>query len=336
MSKPAFIITIDTEEDNAWSRSGHCTTDNAGFLPRFQSLCEAYSLKPTYLVNRAMAASESFVRFAGDALDREAAEAGMHLHAWDTPPEHRLTGDDHRHHPYLVEYPSEVMEAKVEHMTRLLEDRFGAAPRSHRAGRWAMDERYARVLAERGYGVDCSVTPFVSWGAKKGHPEGGGGTDYRRFPSRPYMMDLTDISRPGESELLEVPMTICPGHGAALADALAPWLSRVPRVRGWFGRRYPAPGWLRPNGFNTAAMIALCRNRIRQGYDHVEFMLHSSELMPGGSPVFPDPASIEALYRQLRRLFSFASGRFRGVTLSEYEREFRAADRGRPGVTVAN
>src|SRR5512144_2975448 len=48
---PSFLITIDTEGDNLWSRPREITTGNARYLPRFQALCEKYGLKPTYLTN---------------------------------------------------------------------------------------------------------------------------------------------------------------------------------------------------------------------------------------------------------------------------------------------
>jgi hypothetical protein len=40
--RPAFLITIDTEGDNLWSRPRTITTRNAHSLPRFQALCEKY------------------------------------------------------------------------------------------------------------------------------------------------------------------------------------------------------------------------------------------------------------------------------------------------------
>src|SRR4051812_31716398 len=78
-SMPAFIITIDTEGDNAWARPRSMTTANARYLPRFQSLCERYRLKPTYLTNYEMARCPAFQEFGHDVLQRGAAEIGMHL-----------------------------------------------------------------------------------------------------------------------------------------------------------------------------------------------------------------------------------------------------------------
>ena len=50
----------------------------------------------------------------------------------------------------------------------------------------------------------------------------------------------------------------------------------------------------------------------------LELVLHSSELMPGGSPSFPDVRSIEALYRDLQVLFRSVAAHFRGLTLGEF------------------
>ena len=43
MEKPVFIITIDTEGDNIWSKPKKITTENVHFLPRFQELCNKYA-----------------------------------------------------------------------------------------------------------------------------------------------------------------------------------------------------------------------------------------------------------------------------------------------------
>src|SRR5688500_4964789 len=99
----AFLITIDTEGDNLWSRPRKNTTVNSRFLPRFQDLCERFGYKPTYLTNYEMARCPVFQEFGADVLRRNSAEIGMHLHAWDSPPVVPLTSDDSAQHPYLFE-----------------------------------------------------------------------------------------------------------------------------------------------------------------------------------------------------------------------------------------
>ena len=180
--RPRFLITIDTEGDNLWAAPHQITVRNAGFLPRFQALSETYGLRPTYLTNHEMACSEQFQAFGGDVLSRGAAEIGMHLHAWNSPPLRALTDDDYRHQPYLIEYPELDLQEKVARLTKLLEDTFGVKMTSHRAGRWSMNEGYARVLVEHGYRVDCSVTPHVSWRESMGDPGGCGRYRFHILP----------------------------------------------------------------------------------------------------------------------------------------------------------
>jgi hypothetical protein len=83
-------------------------------------------------------------------------------------------------------------------------------------------------------------------------------------------------------------------------------------------RLIPRHLWLRPNGSNLRWMKRAIDLRAEAGHDYVEFMLHSSEFMPGGSPTFPSAASIESLYADMEQVFAYASARFTGLTLDEY------------------
>ena len=317
----AFLITIDTEGDDLWSSPREITTRNAQYLPRFQALCERHGLKPTYLTNWEMANAPAFIEFGRDALARNAAEIGMHLHAWNSPPHLPLTADDYRHQPYLIEYPEAVLRKKVRRMTDCLETIFQTKMKSHRAGRWAFNAAYARALTELGYEVDCSVTPHYSWARTKGDPHGAGGSDYSKYPASAYFLDLTDVAKPGGSTLLEVPMTLVPRRYSAAVELLR----RLPRMK----RIWPNPVWLRPTGRNLASLLWILEQARVQRRDYVEFMLHSSELMPGGSPYFRTPASIERLYEDLEALFTAARDGFTGMGLADYKRLYESRTRGR-------
>ena len=288
-TKIAFLITIDTEGDNLWTPLETVTTRNARYLPRFQNLCDRYGFKPTWLTNYEMAECPEFCEFGRDVLNRSTGEIGMHLHAWNSPP---ITNDRLEGQAYLIEYPESVMRDKIKFMTDLLEERFRHKMASHRAGRWAFDSRYARMLVQQDYRVDCSVTPHVSWTDVLGDPNGSGGTDYTTFPARPYFMDLERIDREGNSPLLEVPVSI---------------------VSNGNGTR-----WLRPNGQNRNSMLGILKLACKEQWPCVEFMLHSSELMPGGSPTFQTQDDIEALYDDLQALLGEAAEQFHGQTLSEF------------------
>ncbi|WP_130471370.1 deacetylase [Candidatus Magnetaquicoccus inordinatus] len=321
-NKPTFLITIDTEGDDLWSAPRQITTRNALFLPRFQALCEQYHLLPTWLTNHEMVQDPLYREFAQDLLLRDQGEIGMHLHAWNSPPLNcSLTGDDMRHHPYLIEYPEEIMAEKVRVLTASLEDSFNRKMVSHRAGRWAFDQRYARILVEHGYQVDCSVTPHTSWQKTLGDPNGAGGSDYRHFPERCYFMDLQAIHRPGESDLLQVPVSIRRGASFAASAMLQRWESRgtiaalgVRVIR----RLWPETRWLRPNGRNLSSMRTILDEILARREPYAELMLHSSELMPDGSPTFRTARQIDALYDDLEQLFAVAADRFIGRTLAGF------------------
>ncbi len=318
VNPPFFLITIDTEGDNIWAKRSEITTRNASFLERFQDICEEFRLRPTYLVNYEMAMCQIFRALGRDVLARKAGEIGMHLHAWNAPPIRALTDNDYVHLPFLIEYDDAAMRSKIGYQTDLLADTFGVAPTSHRAGRWALDRRYVDLLIDFGYRVDCSVTPGVSWAVKGEAPAGLNGTDYRGFPREAYWMNRSDLSTEGMSTLLEVPVTILPGADLS-------WI-KLPILRVAANRIWPESLWLRPTGRNLRHMLHILNTAAAEGGSYVEFMLHSSELMPGGSPMFQTDASIEKLYSDLRVLFQAAAGKFSGATLTEYEEWYRTAN----------
>jgi hypothetical protein len=299
---PVFQITVDTEGDNLWLRPRKITTANAHFLPRFQALCERYNFKPTYLVNWEMANDPIFQDFGRDVIVRETGEIGMHLHAWNSPPVTPLTSDDYQFHPYLVEFPIKTMREKVKVMTACLEDTFGVKMLTHRAGRWAFNETYARLLADFGYICDCSVTPYVSWRSTMGDPSGQGGSDYTKFPTTPFVMDFGSDRR-----IVEVPMTV----GCNPVSILEQWARKA------LGKSISI-AWLRPNGHNLTDMLRILDLRATAGAAYVQFMLHSSEFMPGGSPTFDSESKIEHLYEHLELLLEEAAKKFAGATVSEY------------------
>jgi hypothetical protein len=77
-----------------------------------------------------------------------------------------------------------------------------------------------------------------------------------------------------------------------------------------------------PNGHNLASLLRILHRAVVENLDYVEFALHSSELMPGGSPRFRTQREIETLYAHLETLFATASKWFKGATLQEYRARF--------------
>jgi hypothetical protein len=302
-----FLISIDTEGDDLWSwKPGQeISTENAKYLPRFQNLCEKYGFKPTYLTNYEMALSPEFQRFAKAHLVDNSCEVGMHLHAWNSPPLAELPKAENSNSPYLIEYAPEVMEAKIAYITRLLQDEFQTEILSHRAGRWATNQTYFDLLSKYGYRVDCSVTPGMNWSHNPGQSPNSSGSDYSGAPTAPYF--------PAEN-LVELPVTIRKRRDIFQSKSPVGMIYRA---------RHPNMVWLRPRGNNLRQMLWLVETiGAEKGTDYIMFMLHSSEMMPGGSPNFKTPEDIESMYKDLEKVFNLASKVFEGAAIGEFGTEF--------------
>lgn len=164
-----------------------------------------------------------------------------------------------------------------------------------------MNGVYFKILRDYGIKVDCSFTPGVDWSDNKGASTGG--ADYSKASRTPVSI----------AGVLEVPMTI---------RRLRTW------TKGSLKHKLKCLAlskhtWLRPAGHSLFEMKHLLATVAREeDTDYAEFMIHSSELMPAGSPYFRDKADIDELYRDMDALFARAveSG-YEGCTLRDYERE---------------
>jgi hypothetical protein len=77
--------------------------------------------------------------------------------------------------------------------------------------------------------------------------------------------------------------------------------------------------WLRPDCHLQKKPLFKLIDRVSHENQYLMFMLHSSEMMPGGSPSFKDEASIEKLYEVIEAVFARAhSLGYTGTTLREF------------------
>ena len=318
-----LIITIDTEADDQWSRPKALTTENLGYVARFQALCDRFHFPPTYLCTHEIAAAPRFRQTLGEFQDSGRAEVGADLHPWSNPPFDASAGDGYEHHAFPHEMPVRLFERKLVELTGLIGEATGRSPTSYRAGRYGFSGEHVDILHRLGYVVDCSVTPHLSWRHVPGRPGGSGGADFRRARPGAYRLDPRDCCARGESGLLEVPITILFPHWPFRASSIGQrwWADRPRSLAGrLLGKLGQSPSWFRPGrGAGLAPMLAVYREARRLRLPYVMLMFHSSELMPAGSPYFPDDASIEALYVTFERLFRrLDDDGLRGVTLTQF------------------
>ncbi len=307
--KRYLIITIDTEGDNlwAWKKGDEIKTENTLFLNRFQTLCDKYTFKPVWLTNWEMINDPRYVDFIKKVEKEKRGELGMHLHAWNTPPIFELEHTRESEAAYLIEYPESIMEEKIKNLTQEIVNKTGIMPTSHRAGRWAVDKRYLSLLEKYGYTVDTSVTPHIDWSKKIGESPSSRGADYTSFPEESYFVSE-------RKTLLEVPLTIIKSHKI--------FSSRYKSIKGRAGNIYHSilgdTLWLRPDGRNLSRMLYIVDKAEKEDRNYIAFMLHSSELMCGGSPTFKTEEDIEKLYSDLEALFKRISKSYEGITLRDY------------------
>jgi len=315
-----FIITVDTEADSQWDKKESITLKNIFFLPRFQSLCEKYDFKPTYLLSYEVAADNDSIKILKPWIDSGVAEMGAHLHPWTTPPLDKDIILGLKNHRFPCELSDQELKNKLFNLTKIIENNFGKRPISFRAGRWGINERVIKELDNLKYQVDCSVTPKINWRNTVGDPEKSGGPDFRFCPSMPYYWNNTDI--------LEIPMTILftglyrkdnskfVRHFLKLPDS---FLKKI------LNRLFFRQKWLRIfDNSNLSDFERLHKSAIKNNLPVLEFMIHSSELMPGGSIYYKDEKSIERLYDKLEEMLKyFKSNNLEGATLDQFKKNIK-------------
>ncbi|MBE5838865.1 hypothetical protein [Butyrivibrio sp.] len=305
-----FIVTVDAEGDNIWNwdGKGSITTENTLYLSRFQYLCEKYGFKPVWLANWEIIHDARFVTLIKSALNRDMCEIGSHIHAWNNPPFFEIEKAPKRGLPYLIEYPVEVMEKKIATITEEICSIFEINPISHRAGRWAINDEMLRVLYKYGYKVDCSVTPNIDWSSSHGQKEGVKGPN--------YLGEKREISyREG---IMEVPVTTWKN------DKI--YVDSLPKRGMIKSLKYIGSGLLkkrkyklfRPDKYNVTEIIDNISSEDLDDIGYLMFMIHSSELMPGGSPYFASPLDIENLYSEIETIFNLVASKYEGITLKDF------------------
>jgi peptidoglycan/xylan/chitin deacetylase (PgdA/CDA1 family) len=316
---PAVLVGIDTEGDDQWSAEGRHRLEvrNAARLPALQALFEGFGVRPTYVVTYEMATREESAAVLREIARSGRAEIGTHLHPWSSPP---FRSEDLAGHTYPHNLPAELLERQLTELTAVITERLGVRPTTYRAGRNGFDGRTLPILEGLGYTVDTSVDPLFNERRKRGMAFPGA-------PLEPYHPDYADVTRPGASRILEVPITAA--TLPSLPKALEALYARLPPIpcRGALKRLGLRPVWLRPSYTPLPDMLAFASRLRARGASCFNVIFHSSEILPGGSPYTPDETSVARFLDDLKRLLEHLTGPLGGAprTYAEFAREWAAA-----------
>ncbi len=204
-------------------------------------------------------------------------------------------------------------------LTRAIEDAVGDKPVSYRSGRFGFSAAHVSDLERAGYLIDSSVAPLF-YEAHKGGP------DFADAPLTPYYLAYDHATRPGSSQVLELPISAAlhrkMPRALALAIARAPKPYQTKRVLKKLG--VARMMWLRPSYSSLDDMKALARRLVDSGEPLLNLLFHSSEAIVGGSPYNRTAAELESFLDRLDRFLAYATRELKAepVTFREFRDRF--------------
>jgi peptidoglycan/xylan/chitin deacetylase (PgdA/CDA1 family) len=312
-----LLVGIDTEGDNQWDAAARANQQftNIYALPRLHALFARHGVRPTYVITYPVAQDTRSAEVLRALLAGGDCEIGAHHHVWETPP---YSEADTQRHAYASTLPRVQFEAQLATLTQAITDNVGTRPVSYRSGRFGFSAEHVAGLEQLGYLVESSVAPLF-YEAHKGGPE------FVEAPLTPYFLAYDSATRPGSSEVLEVPVSC--GLNRRWPRTLQYAYARAPRPyttrRILRALRIARLRWLRPSYSSLTDMIALARTLSRAGEPVLNLLFHSSEAIVGGSPYNQTAAELEAFLDRLEQFLVFATGELRATPATFAE--FRSA-----------
>lgn len=300
---PRLIVVVDTEEEFDWSAPFDRNATGTGHMRRigrFQAVCEAWGVRPTYVVDYPIAAQPDGVAALTPLLREGRALVGAHLHPWVSPPHEE---EVNARNSYPGNLPRALEHAKLAILRDTIAAAFGLRPRIYKAGRYGIGPNSFAILEELGFDIDLSPAPPFDYTA-------AGGPDYSRRGLAPEWVGpaRSVLSIPGTGALIgRLP------HPALhrLATRPAPMRLRLPGVLARLGLLERLN--LSPEGHGAAEMIRLVRWLHGRGQRLFVLSLHSPSLEPGHTPYVRTEAELDGFLAALEGFLRFFVRELGGV-----------------------
>ena len=291
-----FIITIDTESDNAWSKPEVIKLENLKEIPRFQDLCEKYKIIPTYLLSYECVTRDEAVSIFKPILDRKKCEIGHHLHVWSTPPFQKKSKTEDVDLEWILsfqyELPDSLFEEKASTLKEAIINNYNVTPTSHRAGRWGIDIRTTRWLANNEFLVDTSIVPFLNSHIERIRKDKKCKLIYDQSGLNSWKID-------DKKSLIEIPVTVkIPKYftNTFLTINNPLYLKTIHKIN--------CGKVLRPNpSYPLTFYPHIINHSIKRKMRIINMMLHSSELAYGCSPFSKTKDSTAFIWNALEKTF---------------------------------
>ena len=199
MEKPlvTFILSVDTEEEWDWSGpfpNDNFSVRNVNEIPAFQLFCQEIGIKPTYLVDYAVADNDKSAEIL-KSLNKNECEFGAHLHPWANPPFFNETSE---HSSHVINLPLEHVEEKLAALIDVMEHKLDCQPKSFRTGRWGINGDVLQLINRYGITTDSSIYPLYH------HLY----FSCERAPSQSYWPNYHNTNELGtQRDIFEIPVT---------------------------------------------------------------------------------------------------------------------------------
>lgn len=277
MTKPnvIFLLSVDTEEEWDWSGpfpDKEFSVKNVNELPAFQTFCQECGIKPTYLVDHAVANNEKSSSIL-KAFNKNDCEIGAHLHPWANPPFKELTNEFSSH---VINLDIDHVEDKLIELLAAIKKNIGCSPKSFRTGRWGIDGDVMKLLEKYEIDADTSIYPLYK----------NEFFSCESAPASPYWPDYTDTNREGnQRKILELPVTV--GFNRShypFSQRMHKLLALKPfstlRLNGIFWHtRILRKLYLSPELCSGNEMKSLIDTSLKKGQHVFHMYLHSSSLL---------------------------------------------------------
>jgi glycosyltransferase involved in cell wall biosynthesis len=300
---PKMIVTVDTEEEFDWDArqtTRHAVCDPAD-IDRFQRVAARAGAKPLYFLTYPVMKDARAAAYFRALADQGAAELGVHLHAWVTPP---IGGAEDDAYSWQCHLPQDVQTAKLRAAADAYEAAFGRSPISHRAGRYGVDERSYAPMAAAGLKLDFSPSPGFDYSAS-------GGPDFSGMSNQPFHVETPH----GRVHVTPV----CGGRAFKGGNLF----TAPPRGPGGFsvGKRSLKDGLLAPMRLTCEDtklddLKALTRRLIADTTPVLTFSLHSTTLTPGANPYSREARDIDRALEVTAAYFDWFRAECGGVFIS--------------------
>ncbi len=292
--RPKLLVTVDTEEQFDWSAfrpDTHriCATAD---IDRFQSVCAEAGAKPLYLLTYPLLKNQNTARYFRALKDSNAADCGLHLHQWVTPPGANFSG---AYFSFQNNLPRDVYRAKLEVLANAYEAAFGTRACAHRAGRYGVAAPDYDLLGAAGVRFDFSPSAGFDFTI-------AGGPDFSRMSNRPFTIDA------GGRQVFVTPVS-----GARALRRSRVFLSQEASAPGFMNAaskpsRRTVPMRLSPEGAQFNDLKALTNRLVADKIPVITFTLHSTSLTIGANAYAKDAAAVADILDTTRRYLAWFRG----------------------------